>query len=37
MKNVEERLRSLPDIAASSGLQANEQLKRRRFQDLLNR
>lgn len=29
MKNVEERLRSLPDIAASSGLQANEQLKRR--------
>ena len=32
MKNVEERLRSLPDIAASSGLQANEQLKRRILQ-----
>ena len=29
MKNVEERLRALPDIAASSGLQADEQLKRR--------
>ena len=29
MKNVEERLRALPDIAASSGLQADEQLKRK--------
>ena len=31
MKNVEERLRALPDIAASSGLQADEQLKRKIF------
>ena len=29
MKNVEERLRALPEIAASSGLQADEQLKRK--------
>ncbi|MBR5110833.1 MAG: hypothetical protein IK099_11640 [Clostridia bacterium] len=29
MKNVEERLRAMPDIAASSGLQADEQLKRK--------
>ena len=29
MKNVEERLRALPEIAASSGLQADEQLRRK--------
>ena len=29
MKNVEERLRALPEIAESTGLQADEQLKRR--------
>ncbi|MBR3109306.1 MAG: hypothetical protein IKH30_19285 [Clostridia bacterium] len=29
MKNVEQRLLELPDIAASSGLQADEQLKRK--------
>ena len=29
MKNVEERLRALPEIAVSSGLQADDQLKRK--------
>ena len=29
MKNVEERLRALPEMAESTGLQADEQLKQR--------